>query len=184
MAKIRIAVSSFTDQRNLRRHYQHPMYLIHSGSCLLAWNKKKDLAKSAKSLILYGGPGRDRTLDQLIKSQLLYQLSYRPLVFAFDCAYIVPGRKLLFFLPLQAGRQAKIIILEILNVWMPVPLYLCGVVIILAFPRSKSGIFDLIFEKIPSFRSDTTYGAPGRTRTCDLRVRSPALYPTELRAHL
>ena len=26
-------------------------------------------------------------------------------------------------------------------------------------------------------------GAPGRTRTCDLRIRSPALYPTELRAH-
>jgi len=40
---------------------------------------------------------------------------------------------------------------------MPVPLYLSGVVIIFAFPRSKSGIFDLILEKIPSFRSDTTY---------------------------
>jgi hypothetical protein len=42
----------------------------------------------------------------------------------------VPGRKLLFFLPLIAGSQAQIIILEILNVWMPVPLYLSGVVII------------------------------------------------------
>jgi hypothetical protein len=30
-------------------------------------------------------------------------------------------------------RQAQIIILEILNVWMPVPLYLSGVVIIFAF---------------------------------------------------
>ena len=30
-------------------------------------------------------------------------------------------------------RQAQIIILEILNGWMPVPLYLSGVVIILAF---------------------------------------------------
>jgi len=30
-------------------------------------------------------------------------------------------------------RQAQIIILEILTVWMPVPLYLSGVVIILAF---------------------------------------------------
>ena len=30
-------------------------------------------------------------------------------------------------------RQAQIIILEILNVWMPVPLYLAGVVIIFAF---------------------------------------------------
>ena len=25
-------------------------------------------------------------------------------------------------------------------------------------------------------------GAPGRTRTCDLRIRSPLLYPAELRA--
>ena len=31
-------------------------------------------------LIFLGGPGRDRTLDQLIKSQLLYQLSYRPVI--------------------------------------------------------------------------------------------------------
>ena len=28
-----------------------------------------------------GGRGRDRTLDQLIKSQLLYQLSYTPIYF-------------------------------------------------------------------------------------------------------
>jgi len=40
---------------------------------------------------------------------------------------------------------------------MPVPLYLSGVVIIFAFPRSKSGIFDLILEKIPGFRSDTIH---------------------------
>ena len=33
-------------------------------------------------LVVCGGPGRDRTLDQLIKSQLLYQLSYRPLSMA------------------------------------------------------------------------------------------------------
>ena len=26
-------------------------------------------------------------------------------------------------------------------------------------------------------------GAPGRSRTCDLGLRSPLLYPTELRAH-
>jgi hypothetical protein len=45
----------------------------------------------------------------------------------------VPDPKLLFFLPLIAGRQAQIIIIEILNVWMPVPLYLSGVVIIFAF---------------------------------------------------
>ena len=42
-------------------------------------------------------------------------------------------REWLFFLPLIAGRQAQIIILEILNAWMPVPLYLSGVVITFAF---------------------------------------------------
>ena len=26
------------------------------------------------------------------------------------------------------------------------------------------------------------FGAPGRIRTCDLRIRSPLLYPTELQA--
>ena len=26
-------------------------------------------------------------------------------------------------------------------------------------------------------------GTPGRIRTCDLRIRSPLLYPTELQAH-
>ncbi len=28
------------------------------------------------------------------------------------------------------------------------------------------------------------YGMPGRIRTCDLRIRNPLLYPTELRAHI
>ena len=37
--------------------------------------------------------------------------------------------------------------LETITVWMPVPLYLSGVVILFAFPRSKSGILDLILEK-------------------------------------
>ncbi len=37
---------------------------------------------------------------------------------AFGCLYLVPDRKLLFFLPLIAGRQAQIIILEILNVFL------------------------------------------------------------------
>ena len=60
-------------------------------------------------LDFFGRPERVRTSDQLIKSQLLCQLSYRP-----------------------------------------------------------------VSEFFP--------GAPGRTRTCGLRVRSPALYPTELRA--
>ena len=77
--------------------------------------------------------------------------------------YLVPDRKLLFF-PISASpmggiyaalRQAQIIILEIVNVWMPVPLYLSGAVIIFVSPRPKSGIFDVILEKIPSFCSDT-----------------------------
>src|SRR5205807_2077267 len=32
-------------------------------------------------------------------------------------------------------------------------------------------------------RQSESESAPGRTRTCGLRIRSPALYPTELRAH-
>ncbi|OPX36496.1 MAG: hypothetical protein B1H12_06950 [Desulfobacteraceae bacterium 4484_190.2] len=55
--------------------------------------------------------------------------------------YLEPERKLLFF-PISASpmsgiytllRQAQIIILEILAVWMPVPLYLSGMVIIFTF---------------------------------------------------
>jgi hypothetical protein len=30
-------------------------------------------------------------------------------------------------------------------------------------------------------RTDSLFGTPGRTRTCDLLVRSQTLYPTELR---
>ncbi len=33
-------------------------------------------------------------------------------------------------------------------------------------------------------RSEATNGAPGRTRTYDLLVRSQALYPAELRGHV
>jgi len=50
--------------------------------------------------------------------------------------------------------QAQILILEILNVWMPVPLYLSGVIKIVAFPRPQSGIFDLNMKRISSFRWD------------------------------
>ena len=31
---------------------------------------------------------------------------------------------------------------------------------------------------------DIDRGTPGRIRTCDLRIRSPLLYPTELQAHV
>jgi len=40
-------------------------------------------------------------------------LFYQPVKLSPFGIYIVPERKLLFFLPLQAGRQAQIIILEI-----------------------------------------------------------------------
>jgi hypothetical protein len=36
-------------------------------------------------------------------------------------------------------------------------------------------------EGNPTQASDGT-GAPGRTRTCDRRIRNPMLYPTELQA--
>ena len=36
------------------------------------------LANPLKLQFIAGGPGRTRTFGQLIKSQLLYQLSYRP----------------------------------------------------------------------------------------------------------
>ncbi len=34
------------------------------------------------------------------------------------------------------------------------------------------------------FTASKIYGAPGRIRTCDLRIRSPELYPAELRARI
>jgi hypothetical protein len=40
--------------------------------------KKRSPKRPWKPLLLLGGPGRARTSGQLIKSQLLYQLSYRP----------------------------------------------------------------------------------------------------------
>ena len=40
--------------------------------------QRKDLNENAETLGILGRPERDRTSDQLIKSQLLYQLSYRP----------------------------------------------------------------------------------------------------------
>ena len=59
--------------------------------------------------------------------------------------------KTVIFPPATSGiyaslQQAHIIILKILNIWILVPLYLSRVVIIFAFPRSKSGIFDLILN--------------------------------------
>jgi hypothetical protein len=36
----------------------------------------------------------------------------------------------------------------------------------------------------PDSQNLARFGAPGRTRTCDPRLRRPVLYPTELRAHM
>ncbi len=44
------------------------------------------------------------------------------------CNHLSQFQNVPFCLPPSAGRQAQILILEILNVWMPVPLYLSGVV--------------------------------------------------------
>ncbi len=48
-------------------------------------------------------------------------------------------------------RQAQIIILEILDAWMPVPLNLSGVVIVFAFPPLKVRNLRLDLEKNPYF---------------------------------
>src|SRR3990170_7471709 len=42
---------------------------------------------------------------------------------------------------------------------------------------------DGVFEGQPFPQAMPARGTPGRIRTCDLRIRNPSLYPTELRAH-
>lgn len=37
---------------------------------------------------------------------------------------------------------------------------------------------------VPTIARRASVGAPGRVRTCNLRIRSPALYPIELQAHI
>ncbi len=39
--------------------------------------------------------------------------------------------------------------------------------------------FEVVFFKMNHWEMT---GVPGRARTCDLRIRNPLLYPTELRA--
>jgi hypothetical protein len=55
--------------------------------------------------------------------------------------------------------------------------YLCGQ------ERGKAG-FEQIIVEVRCLRSLYFIGAPGPTRTGDLRIRSPTLYPAELRAPL
>ena len=47
--------------------------------------RKRASSIEADPFILFGGRGRNRTLDQLIKSQLLCQLSYTPLFHLIRC---------------------------------------------------------------------------------------------------
>ena len=44
------------------------------------------------------------------------------------------------------------------------------------------GLYQLSYAHHCQKRSNTSIGAPGRSRTCDHRLRRPVLYPTELRA--
>ena len=41
----------------------------------------------------------------------------------------------------------------------------------------------LILTRFGEFETCDVFGTPGRIRTCDLRIRSPLLYPAELQAH-
>ena len=45
------------------------------------------------------------------------------------------------------------------------------------YARTKTGVEPIVLPRL------TVDGTPGRIRTCDLRIRSPLLYPTELQAH-
>ena len=39
-----------------------------------------------------------------------------------------------------------------------------------------------VHRKVEKLRNSSGFGAPGRIRTCDLKIRSLLLYPAELRA--
>ena len=45
------------------------------------------------------------------------------------------------------------------------------------YARTKTGVEPIVLPRL------IVDGTPGRIRTCDLRIRSPLLYPTELQAH-
>jgi hypothetical protein len=72
-------------------------------------------------------------------------------------------------------RQAQIIILEILNVWMPVPLYLSGVVIIFAFldlgkniSLSANPLVEGIFPIHPGLTENYPFNKP----TCSFVIQN------------
>jgi hypothetical protein len=45
------------------------------------------------------------------------------------------------------------------------------------------GVVSAAVRNAPEPAERVTAGAPGRIRTCDLKIRSLLLYPAELRAH-
>jgi hypothetical protein len=80
----------------------------------------------------------------------------------------------------QRDVRLKLQSSKYLNVWMPVPLYLSGVVIIFAFPLSKSGIFDLILGENISF-SDSLLGLrPVCPEPCRDLQKRPQGHPVQL----
>ena len=58
--------------------YYAPTYFGHPGGVIA---KKSQLAGLANCDLIFGDPGEARTLDPLIKSQLLYQLSYGVIIY-------------------------------------------------------------------------------------------------------
>lgn len=48
---------------------------------------------------------------------------------------------------------------------------------------STPALFPHLQSTIRNPQSEIKNGAPGRTRTCDARIRNPVLYPPELRGH-
>lgn len=53
-----------------------------------------------------------------------------------------------------------------------------------SFIQFQLSLLGYLFQtKMQQSQSIAAYGVPGRIRTSDLRSRSPALYPAELRVH-
>jgi hypothetical protein len=48
-------------------------------------------------------------------------------------------------------------------------------------PKNK-GLHNFVLKTYKKLKGNLIFGAPGRIRTCGLRIRSPLLYPAELQA--
>ena len=60
-------------------------------------------------------------------------------------------------------------------------IYICGSGV---FPLKPLGRRIIRLSNTAGLLADPSIGAPGRSRTCGLRIRSPTLYPAELRARV